>query len=60
MVLQLENGNTDLFVQSIEEVKRKGKGLGNMILMNKHNDILEISEKEFKLGKYRKLVKGFF
>lgn len=60
VVLQLENGNTDLFVQSIEELKRKGKGLGNMILMNKHNDILEISEKEFKLGKYRKLVKGFF
>ena len=60
VVLQLENGNTDLFVQSIEELKRKGKGLGNMILMNKHNDILEMSEKEFKLGKYRKLVKGFF
>ena len=60
VILQLENGNTDLFVQSIEELKRKGKGLGNMILLNKHNDILEISEKEFKLGKYRKLVKGFF
>lgn len=60
VVLQLENGNTDLFVQSIEELKRKGKRLGNMILMNKHNDILEISEKEFKLGKYRKLVKDFF
>ena len=60
VVLQLENGNTDLFVQSIEELKRKGKGLSNMILMNKHNDILEISKKEFKLGKYRKLVKGFF
>ena len=60
IVLQLEKGNTDLFIQSIEELKRKNKKLGNMILINKNNDILEISYKDFKLGKHRKLVRGFF
>ncbi|GJH39885.1 hypothetical protein RCZ04_04350 [Capnocytophaga sp. HP1101] len=60
VVLQLEKGNTDLFIQSIEELKRKNKKLGNMILINKNNDILEISYKDFNVGKHRKLVRGFF
>ena len=60
IVLKLENGNTDLFVQSIEYLKRNEKKLGDLVLINKYNYILEFTEKDFRLGKYRKLVKGFF
>lgn len=60
IVLKLENGNTDLFVQSIEYLKRNERKIGDLILINKYDNILELSYKDINLGKYRKLVKGFF
>ena len=59
IVLKLENGNTDLFVQSIEYLKRNEKKLGDITLINKYNKVIEITEKELKKDKYKKLIKGF-
>lgn len=60
IVLKLEKGNADLFVQSIEYLKRNERKIGDLILINKYDNILELSYKDINLGKYRKLVRGFF
>ena len=60
IVLKLEKGNADLFVQSIEYLKRNERKIGDLILINKYDNILELSYKDINLSKYRKLVRGFF
>ena len=59
IVLKLENGNTDLFVQAIEYLKRNNKDLGNITLINKYNKIKELERKDLIGDKYKKIVKGF-
>ena len=59
IVLKLENGNTDLLVQSIEELKRKELKIGNLILINKYNKITDIHEKDIRNNKYKNIIRGF-
>lgn len=60
VVLKLTNANRSVFEESIEEIKRKGYRIGDMKLINKHGDVLDVSWKEFKLGIYKKKIRGFF
>ena len=59
IVLKLENGNTDLLVQSIEELKRKELKIGNLILINKYNKITDLHEKDIRNNKYKNIIRGF-
>lgn len=59
IVLKLENGNTDLLVQSIEELKRKELKIGNLILINKYNKITDLQEKDIRNNKYKNIIRGF-
>ena len=59
IVLKLENGNTDLFVQAIEYLKRNNKDLGNITLINKYNKIKELERKDLIGDRYKKIIKGF-
>lgn len=44
--------------KAIEYILKYGN-MGGMTLINKKGKIVEISKREFKLGQYKKKIKGF-
>lgn len=59
VVLKLENMDSGQFRDAVEYMKRKGLPLGDMLLLNEYNKILEVSYGDFMSGKYRYKIKGF-
>lgn len=58
IVLKLEKMDSGVFRSIIEYILKYGN-MGGMTLINKKGKIVEISKKEFKLGQYKKKIKGF-
>lgn len=58
VVLKLKNGNTDMFINAIEEIKRKNEPVKNMILINEYGKDIELTKKQILNGKYKHKIKG--
>ncbi len=59
IILKLENMDAGGFRNAIEYLKRNGKPIGNIILMNRYNEIIELPSKTFSSRKYVGKIKGF-
>lgn len=60
VVLKLTKMNRADFIETIDELIRKNKPMGNIKLINKYGKVLDLSEHELKKGMYKKKIKGFF
>ena len=59
VVLKLENMDSGLFKNAVDYLVRNEIPYGNIKLINKHGNVLEITSMEIKKGKYKKMIKGF-
>lgn len=59
VVLKLVNMDGGSFKEAVDYLLRNGIPYGNIILINKYGEVLELSKKEFKTGIYKKRIKGF-
>ena len=59
IILKLENMDSGIFKDAIDYLLRNEIPYGNIILINRYSDVLEIPRKELKTGIYKKKIKGF-
>lgn len=59
IVLKLGNMDAGQFRDTIEYMKRNNINMGNIILMNVYDKILELNVKELKSRKYQQKINGF-
>lgn len=59
IVLKLENMGLGEFRDVIESMKRNEVSVGNIILINNQNKVVDLSYKEFAQHKYMKKLRGF-
>ncbi len=59
VVLKLENMDAGQFREAIEYMKRNKLQIGDIVLLNEYNKVLELSYNDFRYGKYRRKIKGF-
>lgn len=60
VVLRMERGDLNTFIQAIEQLKRKGATIGDMVIINKYGKTMEIDKNRLRSDRYKKLLKGFF
>lgn len=59
IVLKAPNMDTGRLCSAIEQVKRKMDNYGNIMIINKSGDVIEISRRDIKSGRFRIKLKGF-
>lgn len=58
IVFQTLNGNANTIHKAVEQIQRKGIRLGEMIIITPKEKIIAVSAKDFRSGRYKKLIKG--
>lgn len=59
IVLKISSADAGTFREAVEYLKRNRKNIGNIILMNEYNRVLEIAKRQLESGRYNHLIKGF-
>ena len=59
VVVKLERMDAGQFKEAVDYLVRNNIPYGNVKLINKRGDLLEISKKEIRVGAYKKKIKGF-
>lgn len=59
IALKLENMDAGQFRDAIEYMKRNGLPIGNIILLNQYDNIIELNAKDLGSRKYRQKIRGF-
>ncbi len=59
IALKLENMDAGQFRDAIEYMKRNNLPLGDIILMNQYDEIIELSINDMRNKKYRQKIRGF-
>lgn len=58
IVFQTLNGNANTIYKAVEQIQRKGIRLGEMIIITPKEKVIAVSAKDFRSGRYKKLIKG--
>lgn len=59
IVLKLESMDLGQFRNTIEYLKRNNLPVGNVILINHYNEVIELERKVLTSDKYKKIIRGF-
>lgn len=59
IVLKLQNADTGILKDAIEYLKRNKKIIGNLLLINEYDRIVEIKKRQIESGRYKHIIKGF-
>ena len=59
LVVKLENMDAGVFKDAVDYLVRNKIPYGNIKLLNKYGDYIEITEKDIRFGAYKKKLKGF-
>ena len=59
IVLKMEQGDLGTLKKVVSQINRKNFKMVDLILINKYNKVVEITEKEFLNNKFTKILKGF-
>ena len=59
IVLKLQNADTGILKDAIEYLKRNKKIIGNLLLINEYDRIVEIKKRQIESGRYNHIIKGF-
>lgn len=59
IVLKLESMDLGQFKNTIEYLKRNNLPIGNIILINHYNEVIELTAKHLRTGRYLNKIRGF-
>ena len=56
--VKMGDGDTGTPIDAIEELKRKGVKMGNVILVTEYGKVVELPASTLRTKKYKSLIKG--
>ena len=59
IVVKLENMDAGVFKEAIDYLVRNNIPYGNLKVINKYGDFVEITKKDIRFNNYKKKIKGF-
>ncbi len=58
-VIKFQNADLGQLKEALEYLRRKGIKFGDMIVINRYGDVLELTNRDLRSGKYYKKMRGF-